>query len=81
MMNNNIDWETREDVETLKRYKAIENDEERLAKAQNVIKEEIIRGQQALGIKSKEPAPKKEVAVSRVKNNPATIGRLHFPTV
>lgn len=64
-----FDWETREDAETIRRFKEIEANPERLRRAQSCIQDSVIRGQQALGVKAKPVQPGR--------HNPATIMPLH----
>ena len=71
MLNLNrekYDWETREDAETLARYQQIKNDPQRLRKAQECIKESVVRGKEALGEATPPPIPGR--------SNPATIMKL-----
>ena len=69
MYNNRMfDWETREDAETIKRFKEIESNPERLRKAQSCIQESIDSGKRALGVKVAPPVPGRR--------NPATIMQL-----
>ena len=63
-----FDWETREDAETIRRFKEIESNPERLRKAQSCIQDSVVRGQQALGIHTAPPQPGR--------HNPATIMQL-----
>lgn len=62
-----FDWETREDADTLRRYKEIQGDPNRLRKAQSCIQDSINTAQKALGVKPATPSRG---------SNPATIGRL-----
>ena len=64
-----FDWETREDADTLRRYKEITSDGERLKKAQSCIQDSIDIAQKALGVKPSQPSRR---------NNPATLGKLKF---
>lgn len=69
MYNNRMfDWETREDAETIKRFKEIEANPERLRKAQSCIQESIDSGKRALGVKVAPPV--------LGRRNPATIMQL-----
>ena len=61
-----FDWETREDAETIKRFKEIESNPERLRRAQECIQDSIDTGKKALGIKVAPRQPSRG-------NNPATI--------
>lgn len=63
-----FDWETREDAETIKRFKEIESNPERLRKAQACIKDSVESGNRALGVKVAPPQPGRR--------NPATIMQL-----
>lgn len=62
-----FDWETREDAETIKRFKEIESNPERLRRAQSCILDSVQAGNRALGIK---------VAPQPGRHNPATIMQL-----
>lgn len=69
MNRDNFDWETRRDAETLKDFKAINNDPERLRKAQSCIKVDVDNMKEALGIPTPPPIPGRK--------NPATIMKLN----
>lgn len=64
-----FDWETREDAETIRRFKEIEANPERLRKAQSCIQDSVDAGKRALGIKVAPPQPGRK--------NPATIMQLN----
>lgn len=68
-MYNEIDWQARDDAETLKRAQMIKSDSERLAKAQRYIRTSIEEGKAVL---KGTPVP----AVDRRRVNPATISKL-----
>lgn len=65
---NKFDWETREDAETIKRYKELESNPERMRRAKSCIQDSIDSGKRALGIKIAPPQPGR--------SNPATIMKL-----
>ena len=63
-----FDWEAREDAETIKRFKEIESNPERLRRAKACIQDSVDTGKKALGIKVAPPQPGR--------HNPATIMQL-----
>lgn len=65
----NVDWETREDADTLRRYQEIMSDPKRLKKAQNCIKDSVADYKKALGIPTPASIPGRK--------NPATIMNLN----
>lgn len=66
--NPDFSWEERRDAETLANARAIQNDPERLRRAQAVIRASIAESRAALGAKVP-PSP-------HGRSNPATIQRL-----
>lgn len=64
-----FDWEVREDAETIRRFKEIESDPERMRKAKSCIQDSVDTGKKALGIKTAPPQPGRK--------NPATVMKLN----
>ena len=74
MMHDEKYWEAREDARTLRDYQRVKNDPERLARAKQVIAEDLQGQLQALGLKN---AQVDAMAKTSMKNrNPATLQRL-----
>lgn len=62
------DWETREDADTIKRFRKIQSDPARMSRAKACIQDSVNEGRKALGAKVDSPVGRR--------SNPATIKQL-----
>ena len=71
-MNEQYDWQTRDDADTLRRYQEIKSDPARFAKAQEFIADSVDK---EIAVLTDKPISPASTAPSRRKNR-ATIGNL-----